>query len=356
MSRLRIVLVGLGARGQYWAEVINRSAECELCAYIDPNPVALETAQQRFGAKPSFVTLAEALSALPDTDAVILATPPEGRERQIRAACERGLPLLIEKPLALSLEEATRFVQIAETANVPMMIGLNFRYLAVTKATLELFKHGKVGTPAFGHFTYERWRDGTLARLNKYPLTMTHPMLWEQSVHHFDLLRFVYQSEPLSVYCKTWNPSWSMYQDDTNVSAVFTFVNGIIVNYQGTWQSGWREPNFVWRTDCTRGVVFQKDQFGELHYAKRYDAALTGVALPPHETWITDTEGVLAAFVNTLLHNQPLEASGHDHLKSLAIVEACVRSSQEARAVDIPPLLTSLSQQVSLPLVSQATS
>jgi predicted dehydrogenase len=341
MKPLRTVLVGLGTRGHYWAKVINRSSDCELCAYVDPKPEALETARQRFGTKPSFSTLEEALSSLPEVNALILATPPEGREGHIRTACERGLALLVEKPLALSLQEATRFAQMAKAANVPLMVGLNFRYLGVTKATLELLKEGVVGVPEFAHFTYERWRDGTLARLNKYPLTMSQPMLWEQSIHHFDLLRFVYTSEPLTVYCKTWNPSWSMYEDDTNVSAIFTFENGVVVNYQGTWQSGWQNPNFCWRTDCSEGVIFQHDQFGELAYAKRHDAALTNVTLPPHETWVTDTEGVLAAFANALLRGQALEASGLDHLKSLAMVEACIRSSREARAVDIPPLLNS---------------
>jgi predicted dehydrogenase len=350
VKALRIILAGLGARGKSWAEVIHRSADCELIAYVDPNPVMLEQAQQQFGVKPIFATVEEALTALPEATALVLATPPEGREAQIRAACERGLPLLIEKPLALSLEEAAKFVQLAEAAKVPMMIGLNFRYLGVTKATLELLKRGQVGKAAFGHFTYERWRDGTQARLNKYPLTMTQPMLWEQSIHHFDLMRFVYHSEPVSVYCKTWNPSWSMYQDDTNVAALFTFENGLVVNYQGTWQSGWQQPNFAWRTDCSEGVILQEDQFSELHYAKRHDAELTNVSLPPHETWITDTEGVLAAFANTLLRDQPLEASGHDHLKSLAMVEACIRSSREARAVDLAPVLTPILQAVSLPL------
>jgi predicted dehydrogenase len=355
MKPLQTVLVGLGTRGRYWAEVINRSADFELCAYVDPKLEALETAKQRFGTKPSFSTLEEALANLPEVNALILATPPEGRETHIRAACERSLALLVEKPLALSLQEATHFVEIAKAANVPLMVGLNFRYLGVTKATLELLHKGVVGVPEFARFTYERWRDGTRAGINKYPLFMSQPMLWEQSIHHFDLMRFVYKSEPISVYCKTWNPSWSMYEDDTNVSAILTFANGVIVNYQGTWQSGWQEPNFCWRTDCTQGAILQHDQFGELHYAKRHDTVLTNVTLPPHETWITDTEGVLAAFANTLLRNQPLEASGHDHLKSLAMVEACIRSSQEARAVEIPLLLSdsvSKSLSASQPLVS----
>lgn len=342
MKSLKLLLAGLGARGRFWAEVINRSPDCQLSGYIDPNPAALEHAQKQFGQHPGFKTVAEALSALPETNALVLATPPEGRELQIRAACERSMPLLVEKPLALSLEEAAKYVQMAEAAKVPMMIGLNFRYLGVTKATLELLQNGAVGDAAFGHFTYERWRDGTQARLNKYPLTMEHPMLWEQSIHHFDLMRFVYKSEPQTVYCKTWNPIWSMYEDDTNVAAIFTLENGVIVNYQGTWQSGWQVPKFEWRTDCTNGVIIQKDQFDNLNYARLHDDDLQSVGLPPHETWITDTEGVLAAFADALLRGKALEASGRDHLNSLAMVEACIRSSREAKAVDISAIRDTL--------------
>lgn len=343
MSSLNVVLAGLGARGKFWAEVINRSNDCELAAYADPNQETLKEACQKFGEKPTFTSVEEALSQVENVQALILATPPEGREAQIRAACERNVPLLVEKPLALELDEAAKYVAIAEDAGVPLMVGLNFRYLGVTKALLELFESGKVGTPAFARFTYERWRDGTLARLNKYPLTMRHPMLWEQSVHHFDLMRFVYQKEPVSVYCKTWNPSWSMYADDTNVSAVFTFEDDLVVNYQGTWQSGWQQPHFEWRTDCTEGVAIQQEQFGGLQFARLHDEQLTPVELPEHEQWVTDTVGVLDAFANTLLEGKPLECSGRDHLKSLAIVEGCALSAARQEAVRLEDVEVAMS-------------
>ena len=339
MKPLRIILAGLGARGKFWAEVINRSPDCQLVAYADPNLEALQEACRTSGEQPTFSSIQEALSQVEDVQALVLAIPPEGREAQVRAACERQVALLVEKPLALELAEAAKYVRIAEDAGVPLMVGLNFRYLGVTKALLELFKSGAIGTPAFARFTYERWRDGTLSRLNKYPLRMAHPMLWEQSIHHFDLMRFVYQKEPVSVYCKTWNPPWSMYADDTNVSAIFTFEDGLIVNYQGTWQGGWQQPHFAWRTDCTEGVVMQEEQFGGLRFAQLQEEQLTPVTLPAHEQWVTDTVGVLNAFTDTLLRGKPLECSGRDHLKSLAMVEACIVSSREARAVELAPLL-----------------
>lgn len=336
---IRTVLVGLGARGRYWAQVMHAEPRCDVIAYVDPAREALERADATFGARPCFTSLDEALAGLEGVDALVLATPPSGREAQLRAACERGIPVLVEKPLALDLAEAARFVSMCEDADVPLMVGLNFRYLAVTIERMRLYRDGVVGRPEFTRFTYERWRDGHRPGINRYPLTMEHPMLWEQSIHHFDLLRFVYDVEPETVACHAWNPSWSMYVGETNVAALFAFEGGLHANYQGTWQSGWSAPGFEWRTDATEGVVTQFDQFGDLRFARRDAAELTSIELPPHEIWVTETAGLLRSFVASLCDAAPLECSARDHLSSLAMVEACIRSSRDRRVVDVRDVL-----------------
>lgn len=339
MKPLGILLAGLGVRGRHWAEVLTRSPRTEILAYVDPNPAAVERAAAQYGERPAFGTVEEALAALPEVGGLVLANPPIGRAAQIQAAADRGIPMLIEKPLALSLEEAAQLCDIADAANVPLMVGLNFRFLGVTKAAMKLLAEGTVGEASFGRFTYERYRDGNRPDLNKYPLTMDQPMLWEQSIHHFDLMRYIYGSDPVTVQAQTWNPPWSMYESDANVAALFTFENGMVVNYQGTWQSGWAEPGFEWRTDCTNGVISQKHQFGDLYYAQKNDPQLTPVDLPPHEQWITETQGLLDAFVDSVVDGQPLQCSGRDHLISLAMVQACNLSSRENRCVTIDSVL-----------------
>lgn len=336
---LKVLLAGLGVRGRYWAEVINRSDRAEIIAYVDPQSTALDSAVCEFGDHPTFDSVASALRTLETVDALVLANPPIGREEIIRFAVERQIPMLIEKPLALDMEEAATLVNIAESAGVSLMVGLNFRYLGVTIETMKLLTDATVGKPEFARFTYERWRDGRRPDLNKYPLTMEHPMLWEQSIHHFDLMRYVYGQDPVSVQCHTWNPSWSMYDNDTNVSAIFQFDGGMTVNYQGTWQSNWAVPGFEWRTDCTDGIITQRDQFGDLHYALRDDETLTTVELPPHERWISDTTGLFDAFLAHVLDDDPLQCSGRDHLMSLAMLEACIRSSRDNTTIKIPDVL-----------------
>ncbi|SFD15302.1 Gfo/Idh/MocA family protein [Devosia psychrophila] len=331
MSPLRIILVGLGARAQFWMRVIRDNPDCTIVGLVDPSEAARNRALEQW---PGAIAAADvSLLGQIEADAVLLATPPGGREAQMEAACAAGLPILAEKPLADGVELAARYVEMAEAAGVPLMVGLNFRFLPVTQHAMRLMDE-TVGAPEFARFTYERWRDGWKPNFNKYPLTMDQPMLWEQSIHHFDLMRYVYKSEPVQVFGKTFNPSWSMYRDDANVSALITFANGITVNYQGLWQSNWQAPGFQWRSECAKGVVIQNDQFGDLNYALHGDAALTSVLLPSYEQWINDAVALLAAFVAALRGTAPLLCSGRDHLSSLRMVQACILSSQLGQAIN----------------------
>ena len=152
-------------------------------------------------------------------------------------------------------------------------------------------------------------------------------------------MRYVYGRAPARVQCQTWNPSWSMYRHDSNVAALIEFDGGLRVNYQGTWQGNWAGPGFEWRSDCTRGIITQREQFGDLYYGRRDDTELTPVPLPPHETWISETRALFAAFAAHALDGAKLQCSGRDHLVSLAMVEACIRSSATGGAVAIADVL-----------------
>ena len=336
---LKILLGGLGVRGRHWAEVIKRSKRADLVGLADPSPAALARAVAEFGERPLFASVEAALAALAEVDALVLANPPMDREAIVRLACARKLPMLIEKPLALRLDKAATLVRIAESAGVSLMVGLNFRYLSVTTAMMRLLAEKAVGHPEFARFTYERWRDGRRPDLNDYPLVMDHPMLWEQSIHHFDLMRFVYGQEPVRLQCQTWNPTWSMYAGDSNVSALIEFDGGLRVNYQGAWQGSWAAPGFEWRTDCADGIITQRDEFGALYFARCDDTELTAVSLPPHERWISETTALFAAFIEHVVDGAALQCSGRDHLMSLAMLEACVQLSASGSGVHVRDVL-----------------
>lgn len=333
-SPLGFILVGLGARSRIWRRVLEEHPDCRLVGLVETDPDRLSQAVLNLPDAVTGSSLAEVVAKV-DADVALLCTPPGGRHAQVAAACGAGLAILAEKPLADSVVDAESHVAAAAEAGVPLTVGLNFRYLAVTLALKALFSPDWLGPPEFGRFNYERWRDGRLPRLNKYPLTMPQPMLWEQSIHHFDLMRFVYGAEPVRISARTYNPSWSMYEGDANVGALITFTGGIEVTYQGTWAGNWQKMGFDWRTECERGIAVQQEMFGSLSYALRDDPELSPVALVPNEPWVDDARGFLQDFVSHLREGTPLPCSGTDHLNSLRMVEACIESSQGAGTVTL---------------------
>ena len=345
MTALRIIVVGLGARSRIWRRVIDENPRTTIVGLVETNAATLAAALADRPGVIGGTRLAE-VAAKVQADAVILITPPGNRHSQIADACAARLAILAEKPLAEGVADARAHVAVAARAKIPLMVGLNFRYLAVTQALKDLFNPDKIGQPAFGRFTYERWRDGTLPMLNRYPLGMDQPMLWEQSIHHFDLMRHVYDAEPIAIAARTFNPPWSMYRGDANVSALISFDTGIEVNYQGTWAGNWNHLGFDWRTDCAHGIAVQAEMFGGLSYALRDDPDMTPVALPATEIWRDDAAALLADFTAHLLDRAPLHCSGADHLKSLCMVEACIRSSATGQTMN-PTELTSLAEPVS---------
>ncbi|MEY8117843.1 Gfo/Idh/MocA family protein [Falsihalocynthiibacter sp. BN13B15] len=340
MTTLRVIIVGLGARSRTWMQVLTNAAATQLVGLVDPNPDALEHASTLAPYALCGLDLASMDGV--EADVVLLCTPPAGREQQMEWCCTRGFGILAEKPLATDLVTAARYVAMAEAAEVPLIVGLNFRYLEVTQKMRALLHSGAYGKMGFTRFTYERWRDGTQQHLNKYPLTMDQPMLWEQSIHHFDLMRYVYGTDARRISARTFNPEWSMYAGDANVSALIDFKNDMHASYLGTWQGGLDRLDFDWRTDCSEGVVAQRGMFDDLYAGKRADGELAPIALPPHEQWISDATALWAMCHAAFCGTGPIDCSGRDHLQSLMMVQACILSSEREAPVDLSEIEASL--------------
>jgi predicted dehydrogenase len=330
---LRVLLAGLGNRGRMWATVLARAEGTQIAAAAD---VSLG-ARERFAAEhpdvPTYASVDAALDA-GEYDAVVLVTFPEARWEQVRPILTGGIPLLAEKPLALNLPEAVAIVDLARSRGTPLAVGLNFRFLPVTLKLRELLAGGLVGSPGFGQFVYQRNRDGKLPHLNKYPLTMQHPMMLEQTIHHLDLIRYCYNRRVEAVACRTWNPAWSMYEHDSNVNCLLGLAGGLEVNYLGTWTGGWNTMQFAWRTDCEGGIIVQRELFADLAWARTGETHLQPIEIAPCEPFYDDTEALWHAFQAHIRTGAPLACSGADHLVTLGLCFAAIESSATGRTID----------------------
>lgn len=335
-------------RGRQWAELITASTRAELVGVVDPDPAAVSRAPV-----PAFRDLVSGLDAC-RPDAVLLATPPASHLEAVREAASRGLAIMCEKPLAERIDDALTMVQLAESARVPLLVGMNFRYLRSTGRLRELLASGDFGEPMHAVFTYLRNR-GRRPDLNSYPLMMDQPMLLEQSIHHLDLLRYVYQREVQAVFAETWNPSTSVYRDDSAVALVLRMTGELRVVYVGTWTAGTNRFEFSWRTDCADGIIVQAAQEGDVRIARRVPGAelvgprfatdaepLLREQLAPDRFLIDDTARLLDHYVDVIAGAAAPGPTGRDHLRTLGLLDACIVSAQVGKRVDVEAHLAQL--------------
>jgi predicted dehydrogenase len=314
----------------------------EPVGYVDLAEENLRWAQEWCGAARSicFDSLALALRAL-TPDLVVLATPPMQRARDALAAFESGAHLLSEKPLTLDFDEGVRIARAAEAAGRAFAVGLNFRYQHSVLRARDILRSGEIGAPSFARFVYWRNRDGRRPGLNRFPLTMRQPMLYEQTIHHIDEIRFVYDAEVERVWCRCHNPPWSMYQDDSTVAAVLEMARGLLVHYSGTWSAQTKMDEFLWRTDCDQGALFQRAMFSDLRIARGRDAeTVETIPLPAQEPLVDDARLLLTDVARQVLAgNLRPHPSGIDHLKTFGVIAACEESHLTGRRIEMREFL-----------------
>src|SRR3989440_12315351 len=124
--RLRVAVVGAGFIGQLHARVISESPLAKLAAIVDVDQDARETAASRFGVDsyPSVDSICED----PEVDATIIAVPDIAHEEPATRLLQAGKAVLLEKPMAHSLDAARRIAEVARSSQSRLMVGHILRF------------------------------------------------------------------------------------------------------------------------------------------------------------------------------------------------------------------------------------
>jgi predicted dehydrogenase len=122
-------------------------------------------------------------------DAVVIATPDAAHAEQAAAALRAGVPALVEKPLALSVDEARGLGAIAEATGTPLLVGYVLRHTAVLQAARRLVQEGAVGAVVSAHATLGAYETLRVAR-NRFADAREDSLVFDYS-HEWDYLRLL---------------------------------------------------------------------------------------------------------------------------------------------------------------------
>jgi myo-inositol 2-dehydrogenase / D-chiro-inositol 1-dehydrogenase len=135
-------------------------------------------------------------------EAVAVCTPPATHAELAVAALDAGKHLFLEKPLALSLEEADRIAERAAGSPLRVLVGFNFRRHRLVERARRLVQDGRLGRiQALRSAFTNPVLDGGIAWKTKRE--QAGGALLDRAVHHFDLWRFVLGEEVAEVVALT---------------------------------------------------------------------------------------------------------------------------------------------------------
>ncbi|MDH3663927.1 MAG: Gfo/Idh/MocA family oxidoreductase, partial [Alphaproteobacteria bacterium] len=139
---LRIGLIGAGVIGRKHALYLQASPDCRLAGVADPSPDAEVVAAEHDA---PFHADFESMLSSQDLDGVIIAAPNDLHEAAGIAAAARGLPMIVEKPIAADRDAAARLTAAAEQAGVPLLVGHHRRYNPRAQRARALVRDGALG-------------------------------------------------------------------------------------------------------------------------------------------------------------------------------------------------------------------
>lgn len=201
-SVLRLGVIGLGGATRQMLPSIAGHPAVRIVAGADPRVEARERFAAEYGAA-AFPT-AEALCASRDVDAVYIATPHQWHRDNVLVAAAAGRHIVVEKPMALSLDDCEAMVQAAERAGVHLIVGHTHSFDPPVLKMREIIRSGELGplamvnTFSYGNFLYRPRRPEEL------DTAKGGGVIYNQVPHQVDVVRLLGGGMVRSVRSMAW--------------------------------------------------------------------------------------------------------------------------------------------------------
>ena len=340
---LRIGIIGAGkiVRVRHLPETVSNPG-AEVAAVCDILPERVKELAQKYGCKA--YTDYKKLINDPNIDAVIVAATNTTHAEMTIGALKQGKHVLCEKPMATTLHDAAQMIIAAQETGKKLMIAHNQRFEPANVKAREIIQSGKLGkvltfTSVFGHPGSEFWAmDGVNTWFYRKNITGLG-VLGDLAVHKLDLVRWILDDEYveavafLDTLTKKY-PDGRLIDVEDNALCLLKTQKGALGNVIASW-TYLKEDNST-KIYCEGGVI---EIYGDPVFplVVHYDHQTAEYhALGKKSTNVEQVKsGIIDAFVDAVIQDQPVPISGIEGYKALAAVMACQEAAEKGQAVKI---------------------
>jgi predicted dehydrogenase len=353
MAKLGVGIIGLDIHyhayplGEYLRDGV---ADAHLVAVSDLDAQRAHEFAKAYNATASYTDHRDLLNR-DDVDAVVVTSYTAAHATHCIDAAAAGKHIMVDKPIATTLSDADRIIDAAKGAGVYLMTAYPLRFAPPYAKAKRWIEAGKIGEPVSGAYSMRI----------PLPLMRGTPDAddpgWfidpeksggggflDHCIHYADLLRWLFNSEAVSVMGKVGRLTTKDLPVDDYGVAIVTFESGAIV----TIESSWHGAKWYGRSATSPDTCFISGTEGEIfiRYRKTPQVELYGGDQPYEGSNFWDYEGegrydtgyrrLLQSFVQSVQNDTPPPVTGEDGRKALEISLAGYMSSRDGKEIELP--------------------
>lgn len=328
---VRIGVIGAGKAGERQAEGFAAHPEAQVVGIADLDEARVAKLANRFGA--AAVRDWRDLFAI-GLDVLVVATPHNLHVEPAERAATRGVHLMMEKPIATTLADGQRIVDIAREGGVKLAVSFVHRFREETR-------RAKAWITAAGALQVGR-ESMASRRTPADPSWLTDVrvagggVLMYSAIHGVDRLRWFFDDEVVEVAARMRRYTADNASVEDGIAALLTFSRGGCATLTANAPTYPADPA-VWETEVhgDRAMVRMRTRgFAEMSSANgsdRYEVGRDEETARPHYNFERQAADLIAA----IAEDREPAVSGEDGLRALQICLAAYRSAETGRPVEI---------------------
>ncbi|MBP1960900.1 Gfo/Idh/MocA family protein [Paenibacillus aceris] len=339
--KMRLAVVGLGRVSKSHLPAIRELADqIELVALISRDEGKLRQEAEKWEGVKTYTSYDDAVKD-PNIDAFLLLLPHDIHAEYSMKALRAGKHVLVEKPMAMNVQEAEEMAEAAEANNVTLMIGQSRRFYKPVMESIRQVREKAIGdlininALLLAHMdkpAADWWKDES--KIGGFIIP-----LWGS--HILDYIQWAYGRAPQSVYAQghSNNPNWT---GEDEVAISMNFGEGRMANVWMSFNAGCRPTDEagltgkrIWSTQNSIYDRYLIGTNGMLHLKDEYELSLNGEKLETCETTFSNFKWQLEEFAQAIQEGRQPLASGREIIQVMRVIDGCFESMRTGQVVQL---------------------
>lgn len=329
MDKIKAAVIGVGTMGKSHARVYTSIGNAELVAVCDSNKEMARSIAEKYNT--NYYTNCNEMLKKESLDAVSVCVPTKFHKNVAINCIRKKLNVIVEKPIAATIDEAKEIIIEAKKNNAKLMVGHIERFNPVVMELKKRIENRELGKIYKVH----------CVRLSPFPQRVVDVgVIVDLAIHEIDILKYIIGSKIKRLYAETAQRIHSAHED--LLIGTIRFENDIL----GVINANWLTPKKVREITVTgeKGMfvanyITQKFYFYENEFAKKPDYnsnfmnVIEGRKMQIKVRHQEPLKNELEAFAESILKNKSVPVTGEDGLDALHIAQKFIESSKKNKVI-----------------------